>query len=110
MTYTSMLPHKFDHYTKTSVVVNGGDDETPVIAHRNVKCFVQFGDSVITTNYKQRDSKSKASVYFIDDAVFNSIGTNDRIVFQGVNYRVDGTDDLCGLKKWYRLDLVEEIT
>lgn len=104
-----LLYHRFDLYP---LVVSGYDRQQtyPTLLYKSVPCNVQDAGSEILQQYKQRDEQCNQVCYLLDKAVFNAVNISDRIVFNGLNYRVVKKNDLCNRGKIFRLDLVEEGT
>lgn len=102
--------HKFSHYTvSTTRDAAGGQVKTYTLSKANIPCCVLENYSKLYDQYLQNDEEEAATLHFLDAKVFEAVTMNDRISFNGSNYRVYGKHDVLYAGQYFRLELRREI-
>jgi hypothetical protein len=103
------MTDRFDLYGFAYPVEAGAKTRSPILKKCGIRCMVQDAKNDLITWYYQRQELINKSLFLIDLPDFALIAINDRIVYEGTNYRVKGRYDLAGRKRVFRVDVALEI-
>ena len=106
---TGLMKDRIDLYGFAFVSDSGSKTKTPILKKAGIRAMVQDTPPEIITWYYQRNEKVSNSAYLIDGQDYNLIAINDRIVHNGINFRVAGRHDEAGLGRVFVVDLKEEM-
>jgi hypothetical protein len=105
----ALMKDSIDLYGFAYVSSSGSKTRNPVIKKAAIRCMVQDTPPQIITWYYQRNEKVSNSLWIVDPEDYSLIEINDRIVYQGMNFRVAGRHNEAGLNRIWRIDIVEEM-
>jgi hypothetical protein len=73
-----------------------------------VPCMIQPALSEVKLDYGRHNLTVSQSIFLLNSAAFSAVGLEDRIVADSVRYVVKGKQDLSGLGRVFRIDVIEE--
>jgi len=105
----SLMKDKIDLYGFAYGSEAGAKIKEPVLKQAGIRCMVQNAPDDIVSWYWQRKSNVHFVVYLIDAKAYAEIKVNDRVTFDGNDFRVAGRNDMSGLGRVFRIDLASEV-
>ena len=101
-----LFPHTIDIHTATFAKdTSGAKTPTYSVSTSGAKVFVQPAGSDVTTSYSQVNETVSHSIYVQSLTVFEAIGIEDRIVWDGNNFTIKGLKNPCELSRLGRVDV-----
>lgn len=96
-------------YGFTYPIVAGAKTRSPVLKKAHIRAMVQDVPPEIVSWYWQRQELVNQSIYLVDKPDYDLFNINDRVVYDGQNYRVKGRHNLAGRNMVFRIDLAIEL-
>jgi len=100
-----LMTDRVSLYGFVYTIVSGSKTKTPVEKKSGIRCMIQDATPELETWYYQRQELIHNSMFLVDLSDFALIEIDDRITFNGQNYRVAGRHNLAGRGLAFRVDL-----
>lgn len=106
----NLMMHTVSHYSSNYSQDSSGGAVRQFALVASFSCFFQSDNSAINEQFGQRREQKQAKLFLTNSTKFDRLNTDDVIVYDSIKYRVMDKRDMCNLSRWYRVDLVEDIS
>ena len=105
----TQMTERISLYGFTYPIEAGAKERSPILKKHGIRCMAQDCPPQLVSWYWQRQELVNQCLFLIDQPDYSLFEINDRVVYEGNNYRVKGRHDLAGRHRVFRIDLAIEL-